>query len=185
LAHKASFSLRISAARALLAAPLFIAVIVLAACTGTTTTGIGGSSTGGPQPTSTSASAPAGMGGAHITKPFDRTVTGAQCYAGMNTNKGKAAFGFPTRDLTSAALSFTLGPLTDGSSPGQEKNTPYTGAGSYTNIGIVVRTESGQSLIGYGNVTVNADLRTGSFQYTASSGDKVEGTWDCGRAVNP
>ncbi|HEX8032856.1 MAG TPA: hypothetical protein VF510_03370 [Ktedonobacterales bacterium] len=184
MTYKASFRLKHGAARVLLAAPLLIAVIVLAACTGTTT-GAGGSSTGGSQPTSTSASAPAGMGGAHITKPFDRTVTGAQCYAGTNTNKGKAAFGFPNRDLTSAALSFTLGPLTDGSSPGQEKNAPYTGAGSYGNIGIVVRSESGQNLIGYGNVTVNSDLRTGSFKLTANGGEQVEGTWDCGRAVNP
>ncbi|MGZ3639201.1 MAG: hypothetical protein ACXVCX_15340 [Ktedonobacterales bacterium] len=184
MTYKASFRLKHGAARVLLALPLLIAVIVLAACTGTTTRA-GGSSTDGSQPTSTSASASVATGGAHITKPFDRMVTGAQCYAGTNTNKGKAAFGFPNRDLTSAALSFTLGPLTDGSSPGQEKNAPYTGAGSYTNIGIVVRSESGQSLIGYGNVSVNSDLRTGSFQYTAISGDKVEGTWDCGRAVNP
>lgn len=184
MAHMVSFRLGHSAARTLLAAPLLMMVFALAACTAGTTTGVGNSSTGGSPSTSTSASA-GGVGGAHITKPFDRTVMGAQCYAGTGSNKGKAAFGFPNRDLTAAALSFTLGPLTDGSSPGQEKNAPYIGAGSYTNIGIVVRSEGGQSLIGYGTVTVNSDLRTGSFQYVASSGEQVAGTWDCGRAVNP
>lgn len=172
-----------SAARMLFAAPLLAAILALAACTTSTTTGVSGTPTAGSRSSSTSTSA--GVGGAHITKPFDRTVTGAQCYAGTGSNKGKAAFGFPDRDLTSAALSFTLGPLTDGSSPGQEKNAPYTGAGSYTNIGIVVRPESGQSLIGYGTVTVNADLRSGSFKFAATSGSSVEGTWDCGRAINP
>lgn len=172
-----------SAARVLPVILLLVAVIALAACTASATTGMSGSSASNSQSASTSASS--GVGGAHITKPFDRAVTGAQCYAGTNTNKGKAAYGFPDRNLTSAALSFTLGPLTDGSSPGQEKNAPYTGAGSYTNIGIVVRSEGGQSLIGYGTVIVNSNLRTGSFKFTATDGSGVEGTWDCGRAVNP
>lgn len=123
-----------------------------------------------------------GVGSAHITKPFDRTITGSQCYTGTGANKGKAAFGFPNRDLTSAPLAFTLGPLTDGSSPGQEHNAPYTGAGSYDNIGIVVRPESGSPIIGYGVVTVNSDLKSGTFRL---SGGSAEGTWDCGSPLAP
>lgn len=184
MAHMVSSRLGHSVARALQAISLLVTVVALAACSASATTGVSSSSTGGSPSTSVPASA-GDVGGAHITKPFDRTVTGAQCYAGTGSNTGKAAFGFPNRDLTSAALSFTLGPLTDGSSPGQEKNAPYTGAGTYTNIGTVVRSEGGQSLIGYGTVTVNADLRTGSFQFAPASGGTVEGTWDCGRAVNP
>ncbi|HEU5349426.1 MAG TPA: hypothetical protein VFU63_12520 [Ktedonobacterales bacterium] len=131
----------------------------------------------------TSASnASGGVGGAHITKPFDHKVTGAQCYAGTGDNKGKAAFGFPDRDLTAAALAFTLGPLTDGSSPGQEHNAPYTGAGHYDNIGIVVRPESGSPIIGFGVVTVNSDLQSGSF---AMNNGSAAGTWDCGTPVTP
>jgi hypothetical protein len=145
---------------------------------GTNTPGTGG---GAGSPTAGARSS-GGVGGAHVTKPFDRAITGAQCYAGTGANKGKAAYGFPDRDLTAAALSFTLGPLTDGSSPGQEHNTPYTGAGSYDNIGIVVRTESGAPVIGYGVVTVNSDLKTGSFKL---NGDSAEGTWDCGSPVTP
>ncbi|HEX9067556.1 MAG TPA: hypothetical protein VF807_02220, partial [Ktedonobacterales bacterium] len=109
--------------------------------------------------TSTSSTGGA-IGGAQITQPFVRSVTGGQCFSGTGTNKGKAAFGFPTRDTSTAALSFSLGPLTDGLSPGQEHNKPYAGAGSYDNIGIVVRPESGSPLIGYGTVTVNSDLRS-------------------------
>ena len=87
----------------------------------------------------TAASGAASGGSAHITKPFDRVISGSQCYAGTGVNKGDAAFGFPTRDLTAATVAFTLGPLNDGASPGQEHNPPYTGAGSYDNIGILVR----------------------------------------------
>jgi hypothetical protein len=122
------------------------------------------------------------IGGAQITKQFVRSVTGGQCFSGTGTNKGKAAFGFPTRDASTAALSFSLGPLTDGLSPGQEHNKPYAGAGSYDNIGIVVRPESGSPVIGYGTVTVNSNLHSGSFQMTNPS---ASGTWDCGVSVNP
>lgn len=155
---------------------------MLAACGSPTSTGgnTSGGNTSAPQAGGgQSASTP---GGAHITKPFDRTVTGAQCFAGTGANKGKAAFGFPDRDASTAALSFSLGPLADGYSPGQENNKPYTGAGSYSNIGIVVRPENGQPVIGFGVVTVNSDLRTGAFQLNDGS---ASGTWDCGMAVTP
>lgn len=169
-----------------LGAILCIMVGVMAGCGGS-----GGSSQGngtntpgtGTAGSPTAASgASGGVGGAHITKPFDRTITGSQCYAGTGANKGKAAYGFPNRDLTSVALSFSLGPLTDGMSPGQEHNAPYTGAGNYDNIGIVVRPESGSPIIGYGVVTVNSDLKTGSFRLSDGG---AEGTWDCGSPVAP
>ena len=130
----------------------------------------------------TAASGGASGGSAHITKPFDRVITGSQCYAGTGVNKGDAAFGFPSRDLTAAILAFTVGPLNDGASPGQEHNAPYTGAGTYDNIGIVVRPLSGNTIAGFGVVTVNSDLRTGSFHMNDGS---AEGTWDCGSPVAP
>ena len=158
---------------------------VLAGCGGGSGQGNGantpGTGGGSGSPTAAAGSS-VGVGDAHITKPFARVISGSQCYAGTGANKGKAAFGFPNRDLTSAALSFTLGPLTDGSSPGQEHNAPYIGAGNYDNIGIVVRPESGAPVIGYGVVTVNSDLKTGSFKL---NGDSAEGTWDCGSPVTP
>ena len=130
----------------------------------------------------TAASGAASGGSAHITQPFDRVITGSQCYAGTGANKGDAAFGFPSRDLTAAALAFTLGPLNDGASPGQEHNAPYTGAGSYDNIGIVVRPLAGKPITGFGVVTVNSDLRTGGFRMKDGS---AEGIWDCGSPVTP
>jgi hypothetical protein len=163
---------------------LFVVVGVMAGCGGASGQNTGTNKqtpSGGGSSTATTGGATGGVGGAHITKPFDRAITGSQCYAGTGANKGKAAFGFPTRDLTSAALSFSLGPLTDGTSPGQEHNAPYTGAGSYDNIGIVVRPESGSPIIGYGVVTVNSDKQTGSFRLSGGA----EGTWDCGRPVMP
>jgi hypothetical protein len=157
---------------------------MLVGCGGSTsgTTGTAGTA-GSPTVSGTPAGNQGGaIGSAHITQPFDRTVAGAECFAGTGADKGKAAFGFPNRDVPTAALAFSLGPLTDGSSPGQENNKPYTGAGTYDNIGMVVRPESGAPLIGFGSVTVNGDLRTGAFQMTNPS---ASGTWDCGMAVNP
>ena len=119
-------------------------------------------------------------GGASINAPFVQTVNGSQCLAGQGAYKGKAAFGFPNRDLPTAKLAFTLGPLTDGSSPGQENNAPYIGASTYTNIGIVVRSASGTTIAGYGTIVVNTDLQTGTFQVNAASG-----SWNCGSPVNP
>lgn len=124
-----------------------VALLALTACCVTSTTSVvSGSPSDGARATSMSSSAGA-VGGAHITKPFDRTVRGAQCFAGTGGNKGKAAFSFPNWDPTSTGLFFRLGPLTDGLSPGQEKNQPYSGAGigagAYTEIGILVRQESG------------------------------------------
>jgi hypothetical protein len=129
----------------------------------------------------TAAKSPIAGGGVTITKPFAKTVSGAQCYAGTGDNKGKAAFGFPTRQpISDATLAFTLGPITDGSSPGQENNPPYTGAGAYTNIGIFVGQPGGMPLAGYGTVTVNADLQSGSFDMGSAAG-----TWNCGSPVTP
>ena len=158
---------------------------LIAACGGAST---GGSTDGGTpivspvSSTATPASKPTPSGGgASISKPFVLTVTGAQCYAGQGANKGDAAFGFPTRESDgTATLAFTLGPLTDGSSPGQEHNAPYIGAGSYTNIGIFVRPPSGTPVAGFGTVVVNADLQTGTFLM-----DAYAGTWNCGSPVNP
>src|SRR5690348_13135979 len=68
------------------------------------------------------------QGGARIDKPFKRQVTGAQCYGGAGKYAGLVGFGFP--DRSTRALAFTIGPLRDGLSPGQENNKPYSGPGS-------------------------------------------------------
>ena len=162
---------------------LGVIVAVIAGCGSVSSQGNGVNITEtGVAESQTAASGAAHGGSAHITKPFDRTITGSQCYAGSGANKGDAAFGFPDRDLTSAALAFTLGPLNDGASPGQEHNAPYIGAGTYDNIGIVVRPMNGKPIAGFGVVTVNSDLRTGSFRMNDGS---AEGTWDCGSPVTP
>jgi hypothetical protein len=141
----------------------------------------GGSTPSTTSPTSTAPSQTHDGAGATITQPFSQTVSGAQCYVGQGDDKGKAAFGFPKRQPTSdATLAFTLGPLTDGSSPGQEHNAPYTGAGTYTNIGIFVQPPSGLPVAGFGTVIVNADRQTGSFQMGSAAG-----TWNCGSPVTP
>lgn len=162
---------------------LCVAASVIAGCGSATSQGNGVNITETSVAESqTAASGGASGGSAHITKPFDRVINGSQCYAGTGVNKGDAAFGFPSRDLTTATLAFTLGPLNDGLSPGQEHNAPYTGVGSYDNIGIVVRPLKGSPIAGFGVVTVNSDLRTGSFRMNDGS---AEGTWDCGSPVAP
>src|SRR5262249_22301823 len=83
------------------------------------------------------------QGGARIDKPFRRKVTGSQCYGGAGKYAGLVAFGFP--DRTTRALAFTLGPLRDGFSLGQENNKPYSGPGNYTNIGISGKSEDGKT----------------------------------------
>lgn len=129
----------------------------------------------------TTAKSPIAGGGAIITKPFSKTVSGAQCYAGTGDNKGKAAFGFPTRTpISDATLAFTLGPITDGSAPDQANNPPYTGAGAYTNIGFFLGQPGGKPLGGVGTVIVNADLQSGSFDMGSAAG-----TWNCGSPVTP
>jgi len=119
-------------------------------------------------------------GGAHLAKPYVRDVSGAQCIVGSGSNKGDVAFGFPFRNNPTAFLSFTLGPLSN--SPGQEKNPPYTGPGSYSNIGIVIRPEGGSPIVSFGSVTVNADLQTGSFEL---NDHQASGTWNCGVKLTP
>jgi hypothetical protein len=121
---------------------------------------------------------PAGQGGARIDKPFKRQVTGAQCYGGAGKYAGLIAFGFP--DRSTRALAFTLGPLRDGLSPGQENNKPYSGPGSYTNIGISGKSEDGKSFVGFGTITVNADEQTGTFKLDNGS---ASGIWDCGHQL--
>lgn len=138
-------------------------------------------STTSASPTATVPSQAHGAAGATITRPFSQTVSGAMCYVGQGNYKSDVAFGFPRRQpTTDATLAFTLGPLTDGSSPGQEHNAPYTGAGTYTNIGIYVQPPSGASFAGYGTVIVNADRQTGSFQMSSAAG-----TWNCGSPIIP
>src|SRR2546425_13050766 len=85
-----------------------------------------------PSPDRVPASAPSSAG-ARIEKPFAIAVSGADCYMGSGKNAGDVAFGFPNRG-PDAALKFTIGPLRDGFSPGQENNKPYSGPGDYPNI---------------------------------------------------
>ena len=91
---------------------------------------------------------------------------------------GDVAFGFPNRGAD-AALKFTIGPLRDGFSPGQENNKPYAGPGDYPNVGIVVKTGQ-KPLIGYAVITVNPDEQTGKFHLPDGS---ASGTWDCGHKL--
>jgi len=120
----------------------------------------------------------AGQGGARIDKPFKRQVTGAQCYGGAGKYAGLVAFGFP--DRSTRALAFTIGPLRDALSPGQENNKPYNGPENYTNIGISGKSEDGKTFVGYGTITINADEQTGTFKLDNGS---ASGTWNCGRKL--
>jgi hypothetical protein len=89
------------------------------------------------------------------------------------------AFGFPNRG-PDAALRFTIGPLRDGLSPGQENNKAFTGPGDYPNVGIVGKAPGQKPFVGYGIVTVNADGESGSFQMPDGS---ASGTWNCGHKL--
>jgi hypothetical protein len=116
--------------------------------------------------------------GARILAPFKREIAGAQCYSGSGKYAGDVGFGFP--DRSTRALAFTIGPLRDGYSPGQENNKPYAGPGKYTNIGISGKAEDGKTLAGFGVVIVNADEQTGTFRLNDGS---ASGSWNCGRKL--
>jgi hypothetical protein len=129
------------------------------------------------------------QGGAQINQPFQRNVSGAVCFSGTGKLEGSAFFNFPTLDKQ--VVSFTIGPA----APGQEKNDRFTGAGTYPNIGIMVKEEDGAILSGSGEVVVNEDERTGAFTFkTAADNDDdddeekpsdavASGIWDCGRKL--
>ncbi len=117
--------------------------------------------------------------GARIDKPFTLQVSGADCYSGSGKNAGNVAFGFPSRS-PDAALRFTLGPLRDGLSPGQENNKAYNGLGDYTNVGIAVKSAGQKPFVGFGIVTVNTDEQSGTFRLPDGS---ASGAWDCGHKL--
>lgn len=125
------------------------------------------------------AAAPAAPGAA-ITKPFKEAIAGAECFTSPAPKyKGLVAFGFPSR--AARGLAFTLGPLTDGLSPGQEKNKPYQGPGKYAHVGISGKSKDGKrSFAGFGTIVVNADGRSGTFSV---DGGKAAGSWDCGKTI--
>lgn len=131
-------------------------------------------------------------GGAQINQPFQRKISGAFCFSGTGKIEGSAFFNFPTQNKK--ALSFTIGPAASG----QEKNDPFTGAGTYSNIGITIQSPDGSSLAGYGQVVVNDDERSGSFSFKTAASDNddddddddnqnnkgvASGVWDCGRKL--
>ncbi len=118
-------------------------------------------------------------GGARIEKPFQQQLSGAECYGGGGGKyAGDVAFGFPSR--ANRILAFTIGPLSDGFSPGQENNKPYAGAGAYTNVGITIKSPQGKALTGFGTITVNPDQQSGSFAFNDGS---AAGSWDCGHRL--
>lgn len=130
------------------------------------------------------------LGGAQINQPFQRKISGAVCFSGTGKLEGSAFFNFPTQN--NKALSFTIGPA----ATGQEKNDPFTGAGTYSNIGIAIQLPDGSSLAGYGQVVVNDDERSGSFNVKTAASDSddddddnqgkkatASGVWDCGRKM--
>ena len=131
------------------------------------------------------------QGGAQINQPIQRTITGAVCFSGTGKLEGSAFFHFPNQNKT--ILSFTLGPAAQG----QEKNDSFTGAGIYDNILITIKPESGNASSGVGQVTVNDDVRRGTFSFktalTSNDDDDdddekpteavASGTWDCGRTL--
>lgn len=124
-------------------------------------------------------SASASAGGARIDKPISLAVSGAECFSGKGKNAGDVAFGFPSRG-PNATLKFTIGPLRDGLSPGQENNKPYAGPGDYPNVGMVLQTGGTKPLAGYAIITVNADEKSGAFRLPDGS---ASGTWDCGHKL--
>jgi hypothetical protein len=125
------------------------------------------------------ASAATASAGAHIEKPFVLQVSGAECYSGRDNNSGDVAFGFPNR-VADTGLQFTIGPLRDGLSPGQENNRPYSGPGDYANVGIVIKKAGQKPVLGYGVITVGADEQTGTFRLPQGS---ASGSWDCGHKL--
>lgn len=122
----------------------------------------------------------ADIGGAKIAKPFAEKIEGGECFTSkLPKYAGLVAFGFPNRAVRS--LAFTIGPLTDGYSPTQEKNRPYSGSGKYTHIGISGKSKDGQkTFVGFGTIVVNKDGHSGTF---ALDGAKASGSWDCGRKI--
>jgi hypothetical protein len=130
------------------------------------------------------------LGGAQISKPFQRRISGAVCFTGTGQIAGNAFFNFPTQDKK--ALSFTIGP----SAPGQEKNGEFKGPGTYDNIGILIKPVDGDSILGRGQVVVNDDAHSGTFTFKTAAkpkdkdsddddddDDAASGTWDCGRKL--
>jgi hypothetical protein len=57
--------------------------------------------------------------------------------------------------------------------PRQDKNDPFTGSGTYSNIGIFVKAENedGEDLSGLGEVVVNDDGRSGTFSFKSGAKD--------------
>lgn len=121
---------------------------------------------------------PVAQAGARIDKPFKTQVNGAECYSGAGKYAGVVAFGFPNR--ATRALAFTIGPLKDALSPGQENNKPYSGPGDYQKIGISGKSQDGKTFVGFGTVTVNPDEQSGTFKLDNGS---ASGTWDCGHKL--
>jgi hypothetical protein len=119
------------------------------------------------------------QGGARIDVPFKRQIAGAQCYAGTGAYAGAVAFGFPARG-PNQALAFSIGPLKN--SPGQEKNKPYSGPGTYNNIGFMAKSESGNTIFGYGTVVVSSDQQKGTFSFKSNLGN-ASGSWNCGHPL--
>lgn len=125
------------------------------------------------------------QGGAQISKPFQRKVAGAVCFTGAGKLAGSAFFNFPTQ--VNKALSFTIGPA----APSQGKNDQFTGPGTYSNIGIFIKPEDGDSVFGRGQIVVNDDEHSGTFTFKkagASDDDddddgSASGAWDCGRKL--
>jgi hypothetical protein len=117
--------------------------------------------------------------GARIDKPFALSISGSDCYSGTGKNAGDVAFGFPNRG-PDAALRFTIGPLRDGLSPGQENNKAFSGPGDYPNVGIAGKAHGQKPFVGYGIITVNADEESGSFRMPNGS---ASGTWNCGHKL--
>jgi hypothetical protein len=138
----------------------------------------GAAATAGAPPVGT-----AGPGRVHFDRPVSGDVSGAQCEPSRTPQfPGVVGFGFPTRDVTTAALAFSLGPIpgATGAATGADRNPPYTGPGTYTNIGMGGKTPDGRPIAGIGTVTVNADEQTGTF---ALNDNSAAGTWDCGRRI--
>jgi hypothetical protein len=124
-----------------------------------------------------------GPGGVTFDRPVSGRISGAQCDASTDPNMpGVVGFGFPTRDVTTAALAFSIGPIPGaaGAAIGADKNPPYTGPGTYSNIGMGGKTPDGRPIAGVGTVVVNSDEQTGTF---ALSDNSASGTWDCGRKI--
>ena len=125
------------------------------------------------------ASATSASAGARVEKPFLLEVSGADCYSGKGNNSGDVAFGFPSR-TADTGLQFTIGPLRDGLSPGQENNKPYSGPGDYANVGIVIKRAGQKPVLGYGTISVSADEQSGTFRLPQGS---ATGSWNCGHKL--